>query len=72
MNATEAIKPPFARRVGKSENRTQSYGAVLIISPWNSPLYLSIMPRIGALAAGNSCFLKPSELAPATAQVLED
>ncbi|MGE6376465.1 aldehyde dehydrogenase family protein [Peribacillus muralis] len=50
----------------------QSYGAVLIISPWNSPLNLSIMPRIGALAAGNSCFLKPSELAPATAQVLED
>lgn len=46
------------------------YGSTLIISPWNYPLQLALMPVIGALAAGNSCFIKPSEFAPATAQLL--
>lgn len=48
------------------------YGSVLIISPWNYPLQLSLMPVIGALAAGNSCFIKPSEFAPATAELLAE
>jgi len=48
----------------------EAYGSVLIISPWNYPLQLSLLPLSGALAAGNSCFLKPSELAPATANLL--
>lgn len=45
-------------------------GVVLIISPWNYPFQLSISPLIGALAAGNSVLLKPSELAPASSAVL--
>ena len=48
----------------------EPHGSVLIISPWNYPLQLSLLPLAGALAAGNSCFLKPSELAPATARLL--
>jgi len=48
----------------------EAYGSVLVISPWNYPLQLSILPLAGALAAGNSCFLKPSELAPASANLL--
>ncbi len=48
----------------------EAYGSVLIISPWNYPLQLSLLPLAGALAAGNSCFLKPSELAPASADLL--
>lgn len=50
----------------------QPYGSVLIISPWNYPLQLAVMPIIGALAACNRCFLKPSELAPATSQLLAE
>lgn len=44
-------------------------GVVLIISPWNYPLQLLIIPLIGAIAGGNCVVLKPSELAPATAEV---
>ncbi|KAH9418716.1 aldehyde dehydrogenase 3, member A2 [Dermatophagoides pteronyssinus] len=39
-------------------------GVVLIISPWNYPLTLSIRPLVGAIAAGNCAILKPSEFAP--------
>lgn len=42
----------------------QPLGTVLIIGPWNYPFHLLLMPLIGALAAGNSVVLKPSELAP--------
>lgn len=46
-------------------------GTVLIIAPWNYPFQLSLIPLAGAIAGGNCVVLKPSELAPATAAVLE-
>jgi len=46
-------------------------GVVLIIAPWNYPLQLLLIPLTGAIAAGNCVVLKPSELAPATASVIE-
>jgi aldehyde dehydrogenase (NAD+) len=46
-------------------------GVVLIIAPWNYPLQLALLPLAGAIAAGNAVVLKPSELAPATAILLE-
>ncbi|MEO9023040.1 MAG: aldehyde dehydrogenase family protein [Ginsengibacter sp.] len=45
-------------------------GVVLIIAPWNYPLQLLLIPLVGAIAAGNCAVLKPSELAPATEQVI--
>ncbi|WP_345108831.1 aldehyde dehydrogenase family protein [Hymenobacter algoricola] len=45
-------------------------GVVLIIAPWNYPFYLAIDPLISALAAGNCCILKPSEMTPATSRLL--
>ncbi len=45
-------------------------GVVLIISPWNYPLQLLLIPLVGAIAAGNCAVLKPSEMAPATEQLL--
>jgi aldehyde dehydrogenase (NAD+) len=45
-------------------------GVVLIISPWNYPLQLLLVPLTGAIAAGNCVVLKPSELAPATEKIL--
>ncbi len=41
-------------------------GTVLIISPWNYPFNLMIMPLIAAIAGGNTVILKPSELATET------
>jgi aldehyde dehydrogenase (NAD+) len=45
-------------------------GVVLIISPWNYPLQLILVPLVGAMAAGNCTVLKPSELAPATEKII--
>ena len=46
-------------------------GAVLVLSPWNYPVPLSLMPLVHAIAAGNTVLLKPSELAPATAAAMQ-
>ncbi|WP_407371201.1 aldehyde dehydrogenase family protein [Carnobacterium sp.] len=56
--------------VSKTTVEHHPYGSILVISPWNYPLQLALMPVIGALAAGNSCFIKPSEFAPETAKLL--
>lgn len=45
-------------------------GVVLIIAPWNYPLQLALAPLVGALAAGNTAVVKPSELTPATSAAL--
>ena len=44
---------------------------VLIISPWNYPFQLAIMPLLSAIAAGNSVFLKPSEKTPHTSNLIK-
>ena len=49
----------------------EPYGSVLVLAPWNYPFWLSFVPLAGALAAGNCVILKPSELAPATATVMQ-
>ncbi|GIO66240.1 aldehyde dehydrogenase [Paenibacillus cookii] len=50
----------------------EPYGTALIIAPWNYPFQLAVSPLIGALAAGNTALLKPSELTPATSALLAD
>ncbi|MFY7917416.1 MAG: aldehyde dehydrogenase family protein, partial [Rubrivivax sp.] len=47
-------------------------GVVVIITPWNSPLLLSTWKLGPALAAGNTCILKPPEWAPLTCSLLAD
>lgn len=51
---------------------SEPYGACLIIAPWNYPFQLAISPLIGAIAAGNTVVLKPSELSANTSQILFD
>jgi len=46
-------------------------GVVLIISPWNYPIQLTLAPLIGAIAAGNCVMVKPSEYTPSCAAVIE-
>ncbi len=48
----------------------EPYGTVLMISPWNYPFQLAMVPIIGAVATGNTVILKPSESAPNTSKVL--
>ena len=49
----------------------EPYGLTLHISPWNYPFQLSIAPLIGAVAAGNTVVLKPSEYSKNTSLLLE-
>ncbi len=50
----------------------QPYGMVLLISPFNYPFHLTLLPLIGAIAAGNTVVIKPSEHVPNSVQVLEE
>ena len=50
----------------------QPLGVVGVLSPWNYPFQLAVLPLVSALAAGNRVMLKPSELAPRTADLLGD
>ena len=49
----------------------QPYGVTLIFSPWNYPFHLAMMPLVGAISAGNTAILKPSEYAQATSEVIK-
>ncbi len=56
---------------GQAWTLVQPLGCVGIVSPWNYPILLSLMPLVDALAAGNRVMLKPSEHAPHCAARLE-
>lgn len=73
LNKWTRIKRSFHLKFGYIESirkKRSPYGSVLIISPWNYPLQLALMPAISAIAAGNCCVIKPSEYAPATGELL--
>jgi coniferyl-aldehyde dehydrogenase len=55
---------------GRARVVYQPLGVVGVIGAWNYPLLLSLSPVVSALAAGNHAMLKPSELAPRTADLL--
>ncbi|OJV55750.1 MAG: aldehyde dehydrogenase [Bacteroidetes bacterium 43-16] len=55
---------------GKSRIYTEPLGVVLVIGAWNYPYQLSLCPMVAAMAAGNCCILKPSELPAHTMQVM--
>jgi coniferyl-aldehyde dehydrogenase len=54
----------------RAEVVPQPLGVIGIISPWNYPMQLALSPLAGALAAGNRAMIKPSELTPATGDML--
>lgn len=57
-------------RPGTARVLYQPLGVIGIMSPWNYPVSLALMPLATAIAAGNRVMLKPSEFTPATNQVL--
>ncbi|KAI9441264.1 NAD-dependent aldehyde dehydrogenase [Lactarius indigo] len=52
--------------------RKEPKGVVLIISPFNYPVWLLLRPMVAAIAAGNACVLKPSELTPAFSALIAE
>ncbi|MGG5174342.1 aldehyde dehydrogenase family protein [Pseudarthrobacter sp. J1763] len=66
----EKVSVPLALQPATARIEREPLGVVLVISPWNYPLQLALAPAAGALAAGNTVVIKPSEHAPATAAAL--
>ncbi|WP_420573757.1 aldehyde dehydrogenase [Kordia sp.] len=66
------VFPSLLNFPSKDRIYSEPYGTTLIISPWNYPYQLALAPLIGAVAAGNTVVLKPSELTPNTSQILEE
>ncbi|KRE80228.1 aldehyde dehydrogenase family protein [Arthrobacter sp. Soil763] len=64
------VSVPLAVQPAKAWTELTPLGVVLVIGPWNYPLQLLLAPLAGALAAGNTAVLKPSEHAPATSAAL--
>ncbi|KAG8383393.1 hypothetical protein BUALT_Bualt04G0007800 [Buddleja alternifolia] len=54
----------------KGEILPEPLGTVLIFGSWNFPISLTLDPLIGAISAGNTVVLKPSDLAPACSSLL--
>ena len=69
--APETVSTNLLNLPSKSYLLTEPLGVVLIIAPWNYPFQLLFAPLVGAIAAGNSVVLKPSEFAPATGAVVK-
>jgi len=68
----ERASTPLVLWGTKSEIHYEAKGQVLILSPWNYPVMLTLTPLIGAIAAGNVVMLRPSEKTAKTALFLKE
>lgn len=66
------VFPALLNFPSSSKIYKEPYGAVLVIAPWNYPYQLALVPLIGAIAAGNTVVLKPSELTPHTSKITKE
>jgi aldehyde dehydrogenase (NAD+) len=72
-NLDEWMKPveviPSQNKNDKARIVHEARGVCLILGPWNFPLGLTMGPLAAAVAAGNCCMVKLTDLCPATARV---
>lgn len=68
--ADRPVASPFMLFPSKSKVIKDPWGICLIIAPWNYPFQLLMAPLIGSIAGGNCAVLKPSEMTPHTAAVV--
>jgi coniferyl-aldehyde dehydrogenase len=68
----ERVSTPLHLQPGRAFIERQPLGVAGIVSPWNYPVQLAFAPALGALAAGNRVMLKPSELTPATSELMRE
>jgi NAD-dependent aldehyde dehydrogenases len=63
LSSPKKVRTNLANQVGSSKIYSEPLGNTLVIGAWNYPYQLSLSPLIAAVAAGNTCILKPSEVA---------
>lgn len=66
----KSVKTSMAQMPGKCFITPEPYGTVLIISPWNYPLQLCLLPLVGSISSGNTSIIKPSEYTPHTSDII--
>jgi acyl-CoA reductase-like NAD-dependent aldehyde dehydrogenase len=66
----QKVSSPMVSWPARSMILPEPYGNTLIIAPWNYPFQLTVSPLIGAIAAGNTAILKPSEVTPRTQELI--
>jgi len=69
-NKPRRVRTPIVTMPAKSVLMPEPLGVVLVIAPWNYPVQLLLVPAAGAIAAGNTVVMKPSEVSAATSTVL--
>lgn len=67
----ELRRPSLAQMPATAKVMKQPYGVVLLMSPWNYPFQLTMIPLVSAVAAGNCALVKPSAYVPATAAMIK-
>ena len=67
----QGIRPALINFPSKDYIIFEPYGKVLVISPWNYPFQLALLPAMSAFAAGNCVVLKPSEHTPNTSRLIK-
>ncbi len=65
------VKTPIFHQLGSSWIQAEPFGNTYIIAPWNYPFQLAISPVIGAISAGNTCLIRPSQMSENTAKIME-
>ena len=68
---TRQINVPVSLKPAQALVQPDPLGCILIIGPWNYPFSLTLQPLVGALAAGNTAVLKPSEHAPNVSNLIK-
>ena len=64
------VSTPISQFPSTSFIMPEPFGVTLVMSPWNYPFMLCLEPMVGALAAGNTCILKPSAYSSTTSDVI--
>lgn len=67
----ESVKSTLMAFPSKSYVIKEPYGVALIIGPWNYPFQLTLAPLVGAIAAGNCCVVKPSEISRESSSIIK-
>ncbi|CAA7387053.1 aldehyde dehydrogenase [Chryseobacterium fistulae] len=70
LSKPQKVKTNLSNQLGNSKIYSEPLGCILVIGAWNYPYQLSLSPIIAALAAGNCCILKPSEIAENTMKAM--
>ncbi len=70
LSRPKKVSTNLANQFGSSKIYSDPLGCTLVIGAWNYPYQLSLSPMVTAIAAGNTCILKPSEVSENTAKAM--